>query len=178
MSLGQGTDYRIADIEVSVADNLRDISVVVEPLDETVITAPVVVPPVVSAVIDPVELSVTIDVKPDFQVAVAKAPQPVIVVEAPDVPIVATASVGPRGQKGDKGDIGPQGIPGPAGATFTHDQLAPSDTWVIPHGMNKNPAVMVVDSGDTVIEPDIHFDSLSQVTVTFGSPTSGKAYLN
>jgi len=119
MSLGQGTDYRIADIEVSVADNLRDISVVVEPLDETVITAPVVVPPVVSAVIDPVELRVTIDVKPDFQVAVAKAPQPVIVVEPPDVPIVATASVGPRGQKGDKGDIGPQGIPGPAGATFT-----------------------------------------------------------
>jgi len=171
-------DYRIADIDVSVADQRRDITVVVEPLDETIITSPTIVPPVVSAVIDPIDLRVTVDYRADFQVAVAKAPQPVVVVDPPDVPIVAAASVGPRGLKGDKGDIGPQGIPGPAGTTFTHDQLTPSDIWVVVHNMNKYPSVSVVDSAGTVIEPDIQYDDPSQLTILFGSPTSGKAYLN
>ena len=39
-------------------------------------------------------------------------------------------------------------------------------------------AVQIVDSAGTVIVPDIRYDSLSQITVTFGSATSGKAYVN
>jgi hypothetical protein len=99
MSLGS-PDYRIADIDVSVSDNLRDISVVIEPLDETIITAPTVVPPVVAAVIDPVELRVSIDVKQGFQVVIDPPAQPVVVVEPPLIPIVTTANIGPRGPQG------------------------------------------------------------------------------
>lgn len=75
-------------------------------------------------------------------------------------------------------DLALTGPPGPTGTTYTHDQLTPSATWVITHNMNKYPSVMIVDSGGTVIDPDIHYDSTIQMTVTFGSPTSGKAYLN
>ena len=40
------------------------------------------------------------------------------------------------------------------------------------------PSVSVVDTGGSLIDPDIHYDNVNQVTLTFGSPTSGKAYLN
>ena len=36
----------------------------------------------------------------------------------------------------------------------------------------------MVDSGGSLVEPDVHYDNQNQVTLTFGSPTSGKAYLN
>ena len=70
------------------------------------------------------------------------------------------------------------GPPGPAGTTYTHNQMTPSDTWVAIHSLNKFPSVMVVDSAGTVIDPDIRYDSSIQITIIFGSPTSGKAYLN
>jgi len=36
----------------------------------------------------------------------------------------------------------------------------------------------VVDTGGTVIIPNVHYDSANQVTIMFGAATSGKAYLN
>lgn len=105
-------------------------------------------------------------------VAVTIARQPV------DVPVVGSAILGPQGPPGPQGEQGEKGDPGATGATYTHNQLTPADTWVIPHFMNKHPSVMVVDSGDTVVDPDIRYDSTIQITVLFGSPTSGKAYLN
>ena len=68
------------------------------------------------------------------------------------------------------------GVPG--FATYTHTQLAPSDTWVIPHALHCFPSVTVVDSGESVVIPSVHYDSEDVLTVIFGSPTSGKAYLN
>jgi len=171
-------EYRITDVSVSVTDNLRDISVIVEPLDETIVTAPIVTPPVVSTVIDPVDIKVSLDAKKDIQVAVTNPPQPVVIVEAPEIPIIGSAFLGPQGPKGDKGDVGDQGPQGPAGTTYTHNQLVPELQWTVVHNMNKYPSVMVVDSGETVIEPDITYDSPVQLTVLFGSPTSGKAHLN
>lgn len=50
--------------------------------------------------------------------------------------------------------------------------------WTVTHGLGKFPAVTVVDSGNTVLIPDVHYDSTSQVTISFGMATSGKAYLN
>ena len=100
-----------------------------------------------------------------------------VVVEPPEIAIVGSAPLGPQGPPGI---IGPQGPPGPGGAdaSYVHDQLAPSDTWVVFHNLGKFPAVMIVDSGGTVIDPDIRYDNNVQVTISFGSPTSGKAYLN
>lgn len=83
---------------------------------------------------------------------------------------------------GEEGPPGPQGAPGPVGpgggSTYIHTQGSPSATWVVVHSLGWFPSVTVVDTGDTVIIPDVHYDSTSQATLGFGSPTSGKAYLN
>ena len=102
----------------------------------------------------------------------------------PDVIILATGGIGntgPEGPEGPPGPMGAQGQPGPPGpgaVSFVFTQGPPSATWVIVHNLNKNPSVTVVDTGDSVIIPSIHYDNVNQVTVTFGSATSGKAYLN
>ena len=101
-----------------------------------------------------------------------------VVVNPPEIAVVGSATLGPQGQQGEKGDQGEAGPPGPATPTYIHSELTPSDNWVVIHPLNKYPSVMVVDSGDTVLEPDIHYDSPTQLTISFGSPTSGKAYLN
>jgi hypothetical protein len=80
-------------------------------------------------------------------------------------------------------DIAWQGAQGPPGSgsgdkNYVHTQGSPSATWTVVHGLSKYPAVEVVDSGDSVVIPSVHYDSVNQVTLTFGSPTSGKAFLN
>ena len=132
----------------------------------------------VTALRDPADINVSIDVDSDYVVSVTSQPPNNIVIEPINVPIVGSAILGPQGPQGIQGDKGDQGIPGPAGTTYTYTQLTPADEWVVVHSMNKHPSVMVVDSGDTVIEPDIKYDSQIQLRVIFGSPTSGKAYLN
>lgn len=62
-------------------------------------------------------------------------------------------------------------------ARFTHDQTLPSDTWVIVHGLNRKPAVSVVDTADNIVDGSVSYDSETQLTITFSFPFSGKAYL-
>ena len=81
------------------------------------------------------------------------------------------AGVGSPGPAGPAGPAGPPGGTGPE--NYVHDQLVPAATWVITHPLNKMGAVQIVDSAGTVIVPDIRYDSLSQITVTFGSATIG-----
>jgi hypothetical protein len=72
---------------------------------------------------------------------------------------------------------GGSGGPG-AGATYVHTQGSPSASWVVVHNLGWWPSVTVVDTGDSVVIPDVHYDSANQATLVFGSATSGKAYLN
>ena len=67
--------------------------------------------------------------------------------------------------------------------TYTHNQSAASATWTITHNLNKFPSVTVIDSGDSVVQGEILFNSANQLTLTFyagggTSAFSGKAYLN
>ena len=67
--------------------------------------------------------------------------------------------------------------------TYTHNQSAASATWTITHNLNKFPSVTVIDSGDSVVQGEILYNSANQLTLTFyaGGSTSafsGKAYLN
>lgn len=63
--------------------------------------------------------------------------------------------------------------------TFVYDQTdVASATWVITHNLNKYPSVTVVDSSGTVVEGDVQYDSLNQVTITFSGGFKGKATLN
>jgi hypothetical protein len=61
---------------------------------------------------------------------------------------------------------------------YVHDQNSPSASWTITHNLDKKPAVSVVDSAGTLIICDVQYDSNNQVTLTFDSSTSGKAYFN
>jgi hypothetical protein len=76
------------------------------------------------------------------------------------------------------GPAGPPGPPGPGSATYIFTQLSPSAVWVITHNLGQYPSVTVVDTGESVLIPSVHYDSNNVLTVTFGSATSGKAYLN
>lgn len=67
---------------------------------------------------------------------------------------------------------------GGSDATYTHMQSTAAVVWVVTHNLSKYPAVDVVDSGGSTIIPDVHYDSTAQVTLTFGSATSGRVFCN
>jgi hypothetical protein len=62
--------------------------------------------------------------------------------------------------------------------TYVHTQGSPSASWSVNHGLNKFPTIGVVDSGGTLVMPDVHYDTINTLTITFGSATSGKVYCN
>lgn len=62
--------------------------------------------------------------------------------------------------------------------TTVYEQGEASDTWVINHGLNKYPSVVLVDSAGTAFNAEITYDSLNQLTVKINGATKGKAYLN
>lgn len=61
---------------------------------------------------------------------------------------------------------------------YVHDQQVASATWVINHNMGKRPSVSIVDTADDEIIAEVRYNSNNQVTLTFSSAVSGKAYLN
>lgn len=62
--------------------------------------------------------------------------------------------------------------------TYIHEQIASSSIWIINHPLKKYPSVDIIDSGGNLVVGDIDYISDSQITVTFSSEFSGKAYLN
>jgi len=62
--------------------------------------------------------------------------------------------------------------------TYRHEQLQPSEVWVINHNLNCYPSVTVVDSAGTVVIGDVTYNSENQITITFRGAFAGYAYLN
>jgi len=72
-----------------------------------------------------------------------------------------------------------QGPPGTAGASFVYTQASPASTWNINHGLNTVPDVVwMIDSipGEPVWV-DYTVVDLNNISVSWPSPESGKAYL-
>jgi hypothetical protein len=61
---------------------------------------------------------------------------------------------------------------------YVYTQGSPSAIWDIAHGLGKYPAVDVVDTGGSAVIPTITYIDVNNVRLTFGSPTSGKAFMN
>ena len=61
---------------------------------------------------------------------------------------------------------------------YVFTQAVNLNPWVVNHGLNKYAAVSVSSSANEVVYADVQYDSLNQVTITFNSPTSGKAFFN
>lgn len=77
-----------------------------------------------------------------------------------------------------EGPQGPSGTPGTGDLSYTHNQSSPSATWTITHNLGKYPSVTIVDSAGTQLLGQVVHDSINQVTATFTTAFSGKAYLN
>jgi hypothetical protein len=67
---------------------------------------------------------------------------------------------------------------GASDAAYVHTQNTAATVWTVGHNLGKYPAITVTDSGGSTIIPDVHYDSTAQVTLTFGSPTSGRVFCN
>ena len=66
----------------------------------------------------------------------------------------------------------------PAADTFIYVQNIPATVWNITHTLNKLPSVMVVDTGNTVVQGEITYIDNSNITINFTAGFAGKAYLN
>ena len=62
--------------------------------------------------------------------------------------------------------------------TYVHNQATLSPVWTVIHALGKYVAIEVVDTGGSIVIPNVQYDSVNQVTLTFGTATSGKAYCN
>lgn len=66
--------------------------------------------------------------------------------------------------------IGPAG---PAGSgTIRFNQVAPAGTWIIPHGLGREPTAQVFLASGEMILPDVTVDA-THITITHASPQAG-----
>ena len=62
--------------------------------------------------------------------------------------------------------------------TYTYEQGVASAIWEIQHNLGRHPSVVVVDSANSVIEPDVEYVDENNIIVRFVGETTGTAYLN
>ena len=66
--------------------------------------------------------------------------------------------------------------PNDLGQVYT--QTSPSTVWNIVHTLTFVPNIIIVDSENTVVEGSYEYVSNNEITATFNSAISGKAYLS
>ena len=97
---------------------------------------------------------------------------------SPEV-VVYEGQPGPQGIQGETGATGPQG---PKGDTpviaYAHTQNAVSSTWNITHNLGFHPNVTTTDASKFPIEGDVTYGDTTSLTIEFGIPTTGYAYLS
>lgn len=62
--------------------------------------------------------------------------------------------------------------------TYIYTQSVASIKWLIPHNMNKYPAVTVKDSEGNIVIGELEYTDVNNVKITFSSAIGGTAYLN
>ena len=63
-------------------------------------------------------------------------------------------------------------------ATYSHQQIEPSDIWIINHNLYCYPAVAIVSSSGETVEGAVEYVSNTQLKIYFKAPFGGDAYLN
>lgn len=116
-----------------------------------------------------------VDVQPKSLV-LATPVSDVLVVQPPAEKMILT--IGEQGPPGPQGAIGATGPAGAGDANFVFSQQVPLASWIVQHGLNKYPAIAVVDTAGSVVIADLAYTSLNVVTITMASPMSGIAYCN
>jgi hypothetical protein len=65
----------------------------------------------------------------------------------------------------------------PADKTHKTAELS-GDVWQIQHNLGKFPSVSVVDTSNNIIYGEVNYNDENNITITFASIVTGKAYLN
>ena len=65
----------------------------------------------------------------------------------------------------------------PADKTHKTDELS-GDVWQIQHNLGKFPSVSVVDTSNNIIYGEVNYNDENNITITFASLVTGRAYLN
>jgi hypothetical protein len=63
-------------------------------------------------------------------------------------------------------------------AHYVHTQISAATTWTVTHNLGKYPAIQIFDSANDEVMGDVHHDSTSQATLSFGAAFSGTAICN
>lgn len=107
-------------------------------------------------------------------------------------PTGAPGATGPEGQPGDPGQSAyeawlSQGHNGSvadflawmanAETYYRHDQQTPEAVWHLHHPLGRMCAVTVVDSAGSLVEGDVTYLSVNELTIEFSAPFAGQAYL-
>jgi len=66
----------------------------------------------------------------------------------------------------------------PIAGQYVHTQSVSASTWTVTHNLGFFPAVSVIDSGGSVVEGDVSYISVNQVSIAFSSSFGGKAYFS
>lgn len=61
---------------------------------------------------------------------------------------------------------------------YVHDQQVAAASWVVAHNLGRYASTSIVDTANDEVVGSVHYDSTNQITITFSSPISGKAYIN
>jgi hypothetical protein len=67
---------------------------------------------------------------------------------------------------------------GGSDAYYRHVQSVAAAVWTVVHNLGKFPSVSVVDSTGTTVYGNVHYDSTSQVTLSFSGAFGGEAYFS
>jgi hypothetical protein len=67
---------------------------------------------------------------------------------------------------------------GGSDAYYRHVQSVAAAVWTVIHNLGKFPSVSVVDSTGTTVYGTVHYDSTSQVTLSFSGAFGGEAYFS
>ena len=62
-------------------------------------------------------------------------------------------------------------------ATFVHDHPVAEPVWTVDHGLMSKPGVTVLDANDQITQGDVDYVDDNSLTITFGGPIAGTAYL-
>lgn len=65
-----------------------------------------------------------------------------------------------------------------ADTNYVHDQQVAASSWVINHNLGKFASIHIVDTAGDEIIGEVTYNTINQITVTFTSQVSGKAYIN
>ena len=60
--------------------------------------------------------------------------------------------------------------------TYVHEQSEASDSWLVPHNLDRYPSVTVVDTADTEVITAVTYLDKNTVLITMNAPFKGKAF--